>query len=194
MFGSGAVPGRRAEPAPKAGPLRTMVAISSGTPSAPEGCGPEPVSSPESGFFGSSAPGLGTALLEKANMWFIRPETREDNPETARPGTGPSAASLAKGSSLCCRIERAFLNIPGFPSNSGFGRGKPQPQWGAGLGRKALLVLLYPTGWLLGRPTCGSGLWPASGMETPVGRTSRGRGVFRAGTVIATPPKPVLGA
>ena len=115
-------------------------------------------------------------------MWLFRSETDGGNPEPARPGTGPSTALPSKGSSLFWRIERALPNIPGLPSGTGAAQGQSVPQTAAGFGRKALLVLLYPTGCLLRRPSCFSGFGPVSGpisgKETAVGHASRGRGVF----------------
>jgi hypothetical protein len=86
------------------------------------------------------------------------------------------------------------------------------PQTAAGFGRKALLVLLYPTGSLLGRPSCGGGSKVVSGSafgpisgEAGIGKgrdraniawsaTPLGDGEFsRFETVIATPSKACSG-
>ena len=131
-------------------------------------------------------PGPGPPLREKAAMWLFRPETEGDNPDPARPGTGPSTASPSIGISFSWRIERALLNIPGFPSNPCGTKGQTAPQFGAGFGRKALLVLLYLTGRLRGRPSCGSGSKLVSGpvprlvsgKEKPAGHAFREPGTF----------------
>ena len=104
-------------------------------------------------------------------MSFFRPETEGGDPEPARPGTGPNAACRPKGSSFSWRIERTLPNIPGFPSNTL--RARPILceerilAIVAGFGRKALLVLLYRTGRLLGRPSRAGFFYAGLGEEKP---------------------------
>ena len=123
-LGSGLESGREAVPAPRAELSRTRVAISSGTPSAPEGCAPCVFSCPVSALeFPVEAPFFGEPVLAPANRAvkcaepaFPRPEPLRPAPANStppRPGTGRSAASPSGGKSAAWRIDLALQRMVG---------------------------------------------------------------------------------
>jgi hypothetical protein len=162
-FGSAVAPGRKAEPAPKAGPLRTMVAISSGTPSGPEGCARNRFLRRNFRLWASARGRLGWPCQGSAGAIPFR--VCRGLPIARQAGTGRSAASPSKGSSLSWRIERALLNMVRFPAPAlpAPKNRRDQRPMAIRFGRKALLVLLYPTGCPLWRLFSRRGTGPTSG-------------------------------
>ena len=123
-LGSGLESGREADPAPKAELSSTRVAISSGTPSAPEGCAICTLSCAVSALdFPLAAPlfgGPGRAPDDRAakcvSPEFPTPEPLSPAPANStppRPETGSSAASPSGGKSAAWRIDLALQLIVG---------------------------------------------------------------------------------
>ena len=180
---SGLEPGHRAAPTPRAELSRTRLAISSGTPSAAEGCASGAVSGPEF----PPATGFGCwPGREPEDLARMRCELAPGNPEPPwpaparaepgraeldssrsnppRPGIGRNAASPSVGKSSAWRIDLALKRI-GIYLEVRAGRIEcafPDELEGlaASIGCKAPLVLLYPTGCPAGA-ACASPLWGA---------------------------------
>ena len=155
-FSPPAVPGRRsgraAGPAPRTGLSRTRVAISSGTPSGPEGCAERAVSGlkfPLRGrawaCSGPAAAGSGQQRREtgsgKAGTGQASAPSRTRPCLTSAAVAEPrlrtaTAASPSEAESAAWRIDLAFQRIGRWVAGSGW------PDLAARVGRKAPLVLL----------------------------------------------------